>query len=419
MMRVVPDSDRRKNAKPRIFVVSPFVDKQHGTERRVAEWISRLADDFDIHIYSQRVDDIDLSKAVWRRIPKLPGPHILNFLWWLVANRAWRSWDRRVRRVQPDLVFSPGINCLDADVISVHVVFAKYLRRLEHELRLSATRFRAWPQVVHRNLYYRLIALLESRIYRKPDTFLFLIAQRTGSELHQHFGRSGPFPVIYLGLDHVIFNVQRRCSLRSAARKDLGYTENRFVLLLIGNDLRNKGLPTILDALAVLPKLAIDVLAVGRENPEAYAATIRSKGLEGRVQFRRGRKDVEFYYAAADAYVGASLEDTFAQPPAEAMACGLPVIVSSTNGACEIINDGVDGLILKDAGDYVSLSHMIQRLCEDKSFRGRIGANAAKTAQEYTWERNARELRVIFEDALNRKARVIATQRSPEKSQCP
>lgn len=416
MMRVVPESGRAENAKPRIFIVSPFVDKQHGTERRVAEWISRLADDFDFHIYSQRVDDIDLSKVVWRRIPKFPGPHIVNFLWWFVANRVWRSWDRHLRGLQPDLVFSPGINCLDADVISVHVVFAEYLRRFEGELRLSATPYSAWPQALHRRLYYRLIAFLESRVYREPDTILFLIAQRTGSELQQHFDRSGPFPVIYLGLDHEIFNVKSRCSLRSGARKDLGYSEDRFVLLLIGNDLKNKGLPTILDAVRILQKLPIDVLVVGRENPEAYTAAVRSKGLEGRVEFRHPRKDVEFYYAAVDAYVGASIEDTFAQPPAEAMASGLPVIVSSTNGACEIIKQQVDGLILEDARDHVSLSRMIQRLYEDTSFRERIGENAAKTAQEYTWERNASELRRILKDALNRKARIVVPQGSPEKS---
>ena len=49
---------------------------------------------------------------------------------------------------------------------------------------------------------------------------------------------------------------------------------------------------------------------------------------------------------AADAYVGPSLEDAFALPPAEAMACGLPVIVSNQAGACEIITDGVDGIVL-------------------------------------------------------------------------
>jgi len=49
--------------KPRVAVISPFLDKRHGTERRVVEWISRLTDNFEIHVYSQHVEDLDLSKS--------------------------------------------------------------------------------------------------------------------------------------------------------------------------------------------------------------------------------------------------------------------------------------------------------------------------------------------------------------------
>ena len=117
--------------RPRLAVVSPFVDKRHGTERRVAEWISQLAATYDIHIYSQNVQDLDLTRVTWHRIPKLPGPHLVNYLWWFAANHIWRAWDSRFRNLRPDLVYSPGINCLDADVMSVHIVFAQYVEAFE------------------------------------------------------------------------------------------------------------------------------------------------------------------------------------------------------------------------------------------------------------------------------------------------
>jgi len=72
------------------------------------------------------------------------------------------------------------------------------------------------------------------------------------------------------------------------------------------------------------------------------------------------RPDVEFFYAAADAYVGPSLEDAFAQPPAEAMASGLPVITSRQNGGAEIISHGSDGLILEDPEDVRTLAEWIR-----------------------------------------------------------
>ena len=86
------------------------------------------------------------------------------------------------------------------------------------------------------------------------------------------------------------------------------------------------------------------------------------------ISFRRA-KDVEFYYAAADAYVGPSLEDTFALPAAEAMACGLPVIISARAGASDIVHDGVDALVLNDPKDAAALATMIRRLYADEPFR--------------------------------------------------
>jgi hypothetical protein len=85
----------------RIAVVSPFIDKRHGTERRIAEWISRLPQEYEIHIYSQRVEDVDLAGMRLHKIPRIPGPHLVNFLWWLAANHLWRWWDARVRGLRP------------------------------------------------------------------------------------------------------------------------------------------------------------------------------------------------------------------------------------------------------------------------------------------------------------------------------
>src|SRR5579872_1646729 len=136
--------------RPRLAVVSPFVDKRHGTERPVAEWLNRAAEVFEIHVYSQKVEDLDLCRITLHRIPKVPGPHLFNYLWWFIANHLWRAWGKRFRGVRPDLVYTPGINCLDADVISVHIMFAELLRR-----NLTAMRFRnhsvgEWPRLMHR-----------------------------------------------------------------------------------------------------------------------------------------------------------------------------------------------------------------------------------------------------------------------------
>ena len=389
--------------KPRLAVVSPFLDKRHGTERRVAEWISRLDEDFEIHVYSQRVEDVDLEKITVHRIPRIPGPHLANFLWWFGANHLWRWWDRRFRSLNPDLVFTPGTNCLDADAVSVHIVFAEFYRQIQAQLRFRRNSPRFWPRLLHRRLYYWLVMLLERRIYSNPRISLIPIAQKTAAALQRLYGRNGNLPVVYAGLDHAKFNPEVRQRLRNESREQLGLGDGRFVLLLIGNDWRLKGLPTLLGALQKLKDLPVGLLVAGKDDPFPYRKRLREYGLEERVRFLPSRPDVEFYYAAADAYVGPSLEDAFAQPPAEAMACGLPVIISITMGASEIMHDGVDGLILRDPTSVEDLAAKIRLLWTDAALRSRLGTQATQTAQQYTWDRNGKEIRAILQGVLQSK----------------
>jgi glycosyltransferase involved in cell wall biosynthesis len=389
--------------KTRLAVVSPSLDKRHGTERLVLEWISRLAPSFEIHVYSQAVADVDLSLAVWHRIPKIPGPHILNYLWWFTANRLWRALDAHFRNLRHDLVYSPGINCLDADIMSVHIVFAQYVQAIQAELSLSRNSARAWPRILHRRLYYSLIMALERRLYTTAGVPLFLIAKRTTAELERFYGRTEKLFVFYVGLDHDTFNPRRRRTLREEARRQIGLSPDRFALILVGNDWHNKGVPVVVQALSKLRDRPIDLLLVSREDPAPHLATIRDAGLDGRVHFLPPRQDVEFYYAAADAYVGPSLEDTFALPPQEAMACGLPVVVSAENGTSETITHGKDGLILADPTDVNSLVNLIRQLFDDPALCARLGAQAAETALQFTWERNARDLIALFQQTLQQK----------------
>lgn len=369
----------------------------------VIEWVTHLSNDFEIHVYSQRVEDIDLSTIVWHRIRKLRGPHVGNFLWWFFANQACRAW-HRFRGLKYDLTFSPGINCVDADAVSVHIVFAEFVRRVRPELKLSKNPMGSWPRLLHRKLYYQVIILLERIVFTEPRVQLILTAPQTAEELKRFYGRDDWFPVVSAGLDLETFNPERRQALREGARTELALGRARFAILLVGNDWRKKGLLTLLAALQMLHPLHFDLLVVGRDDPESFHATVSQRNLTQHVHFLPLRKDIEFYYAAADVYAGPSLEDTFALPAAEAMASGLPVVISARAGASALIRDGIDGLILDDPTDAESLGTMLRKLYCDAALRTRLGLNAAVTAQQYTWERSSHELAAIFEDLLRRKS---------------
>ena len=209
-----------------------------------------------------------------------------------------------------------------------------------------------------------------------------------------------------MGLDHAVFNPQTRLERREAARKELGIPGDQFIFLLVGNDWRKKGLFTLLEALPSLADLLVALYVVGDDETRPYDALIDRLKLVGRVRFLPSRGDVTFYYAAADAYVGPSLEDTFAQPPMEAMACGLPMITTATNGTAEIMTDGVDGLILQDPNDAPMLAAQMRAVCEDSNLRVRLGERAAETANRYTWDENGRQFRELFARILHEKAKL-------------
>jgi glycosyltransferase involved in cell wall biosynthesis len=386
-----------------VAVLSPFVDKRHGTERCLAEQIERLSGDFEIHLYSSQVEDVDLSGVTWHRVSIPRGPHLFRYLWWLTANRLYRWWDSCFKGLIPIVVYSPGVNCMDADIVSVHVLFSNLRRQLKDELRLRFNPLSHWPVIVHRRIYYRLAEFLERRVYGGSRAELLPVSERIGRDIAVSFGRSDRVKTVYYGVDTFTFSAERRAALRVPARAALALSEDVFVVLLIGNGWKNKGLPCLLEAAGRLQSLKLHLFVVGNDSAAPYEEQIQRLGLGERVSFLPPRPDVEFYYAAADAYASPSLEDSFSLPCIEAMSCGLPVITSQCAGVCEIMHHGEDGLILQDPADFRTLSRWLERLSHDMKWRRKMGENAARTAGKYTWAHNALQLGEVLHSIVRQR----------------
>jgi glycosyltransferase involved in cell wall biosynthesis len=400
----------------RLAVVSPFVDRRHGTERALSEVLERLSrnEHFEIHLYAQRVEDLALfppagssplnSGAIsWHKVPTIPGPHLLQFLAWLLLNWICRAWDRWVHGLQFDLVISPGINCLDADVVIVHVLFHR-LRELAGRDHVDSRR-PGLLRRLHRRAYYALLSGLEGRIYTDPKVSLAAVSERTAAHLKDYFDRQD-VRVIPNGVDAARFSPAARLALRSAARSRRNFEEDDFILLLIGNDWRVKGLDTVLRAMNIVRELPIRVLAAGDDSPASFFELAKSLGISDRCRFEPSREDALDFYAAADLYVSPSREDSFGLPVAEAMACGLPVITSINAGVADLIHDGVDGFILQKNDDAQTLAQMLLRLHSDEILGRNVGAAAVKTTAHWTWNRNANDVLESLKEASEKKARL-------------
>ena len=299
-----------------------------------------------------------------------------------------------------DLTYTPGINCFDADIISVHIVFAEFYRRVRNTLKFAANPVRSWPLLLHRRMYYQLAMAVERWVYGGKKALLTIVSAKMARDLKRYGWTESQLTVIVHGIDALRFNTDARGRLRISAQRALDLHDGVLCLLLVGNDWKNKGLPCVLEALGRLATTSLRLLVVGRDTVDPYRSTLARFHLEDRVAFLPPRPDVEFYYAAADLYVGPSLEDAFGMPPLEAMACGVPSIVSSQAGVSEIITDGVDGFILGDPRDSARLAELVELLFSNKALRQKMGEAAAKTAAQYTWDKNAQQLHTIIEEVL-------------------
>jgi len=122
--------------------------------------------------------------------------------------------------------------------------------------------------------------------------------------------------------------------------------------------------------------------------------------LGSRFLFTGWRSDVPLVMPALDVFVSASDGEPFGRAIVEAMAAGVPVIVTDSGGKAEIVEDGVSGVLVPQ-GDVAALAEAMGSLMRDPQRRERMGEAARERAKSsFSVERVARELMAVWDEAL-------------------
>ncbi len=248
---------------------------------------------------------------------------------------------------------------------------------------------------------------LESRIYR-PVNFRRIVTNSKLCKRHaqEYYGVPPErIAVIYNGVDHQTFNPQAATRYRSEVRQELGLSQDDPVILFVASNWKRKGLSVLLRALAILGRRGrtCQVLVVGRGKSTPFRKLVRQLGLDGCVHFTGATTQVERYYGAGDFLVLPTLYDPFANVCLEAMACGLPVITTTANGAAEIIRPGENGFVQHQPTDPQELALLLEPLL-DVERRKSMGQIARETSLEFTTERNLAETLKLCQQVLEEKA---------------
>ncbi|GIF38007.1 glycosyltransferase family 4 protein [Actinoplanes xinjiangensis] len=177
------------------------------------------------------------------------------------------------------------------------------------------------------------------------------------------------------------------------------------VVSVASADVPLKGLPELIEAVAKLrADHDVELVVVGSARPDGPAArAITRLGLDDAVRFVSGISDDELADLFRSATVAAvpSRYEGFSLPAVEAMACGIPLVVTTAGALPEVT--GPDGLasLHVPPGDPGALSAAIGRLLDDEALRRRLGARGRERAVEhFTWRRTAIRTAEWYADAI-------------------
>jgi len=222
---------------------------------------------------------------------------------------------------------------------------------------------------------------LERRLYQGGETRHFVVnASPVAEQLHRVYGvPRDRISVIHTAVDTERFSPAPQCE------EDSGEPPaSRPILLFVSSNHRRKGLPAILQAMASVPEA--DLWIAGARLSRRDRRFLATAGLHGRVREWGEVDDLVPLYRQATWFVHPTLYDACANTVLQSMACALPGLISVADGASEFIQDGENGLLIRDPADPHQLGELLRfALSLPADRRDTIGAAARRTVEPLTW----------------------------------
>jgi glycosyltransferase involved in cell wall biosynthesis len=237
-----------------------------------------------------------------------------------------------------------------------------------------------------RRLRARLLRALFAR------TCGFLISGELNGRYYQHYGAdSARFSLLPWAIDNERFEAGCRFAPgeREAMRARLGIRDDQMAVVFSGKLLPAKGPMTLLQAAERAKsrdRIAIVFLGQGeqREVLEAYA---REHGVHAHFPGFVNQSELPKHYAMGDAFVLPSFGDARATVINEAMACGLPVVLTDRCGPIGDIAREGDNAFVFPAGNDAALAAILDRLFEEPALRRRMGQRSREILSRWDYRR--------------------------------
>ena len=173
------------------------------------------------------------------------------------------------------------------------------------------------------------------------------------------------------------------------------------LLLNVGSNHPRKNISTILKVINSLQssKLSIHFCKIGADFTLEQKKFIKAQGIEKHITYlgKSGKSTLVKFYNAADILIAPSLHEGFGMTVLEAMACGTPVITSNVSSLPEVAGDAA---VLVDPTNVKAIADAICHIQSDSDFRQQLIDKGLARVKEFTWERTAEQMAVVYEKLI-------------------
>jgi UDP-glucose:(heptosyl)LPS alpha-1,3-glucosyltransferase len=215
--------------------------------------------------------------------------------------------------------------------------------------------------------------------------------------------------VIPNAIDAGRLRVDQPAAIRCAFRNKVGLAPNDLVGLFVGHNFALKGLGALLRALAERKRLdpqgrPVHLLVCGGGKVPSYRRLANRLGLAETVHWMGFAPDIRPCFWSSDFFILPTYYDPCSLVVFEALACGLPVITTSCNGAGEVMTDGREGYILTAPDALGEMIGAIARMTDD-STRRPMSELAMQLGLEQSFDTHVARLVHVFEEVAASKGR--------------
>lgn len=289
----------------------------------------------------------------------------------------------------------------DYDIIHCHTPMGSVLTRLAAlGARKKGTKVLYTAHGFH---FYKGAPLVNKLIYFPIEFLLSFCTDGLITINHEDFSNAGKylkakktFLVNGVGYNSDrFFKVSADEKLR--LRNEYGYSPEEKLLIYVAELNANKNQALLVEAAALLRgRLDFKLLLCGADNYNGrYQALAENLGVTDCVEFLGHRDDVDALLKMSDLAVGSSLREGLPVNVMEAMACGLPAVLTCNRGHAELISHGENGFIV----DPKSVGNMADAICkvlDDDALYDEFSKNTLSAVKKYSKERVIEELREAY-----------------------